>query len=155
MSRVYVRNLYGGLRVPVWLVRRAVEKVLQAYRKQGPVSVVFVSARRMRTLNRKFTGRDEPTDVLAFPIRGPKDPPETPLGEIYINANAVLETAKELNIPENIEGVFLAVHGVLHLVGFKDRTAAQRRRMLKAQLDIMAELGYHASIVDALRRSLR
>jgi len=149
---VYVRSLYRGFRVPVWLVRKAARVVLKRYKKRGPVSIVFVSARRMRRLNRQFTGRDETTDVLAFPMR---DQEEALLGEVFVNANAVMETAEKLDIHPNIEAVFLAVHGLLHLVGLKDETPAQRRKMLNAQLEVLKEVGYHASILDVLRRSVQ
>lgn len=155
MREVYVRNLYGGLRVPVWLMRQAMEAVLRRFGKKGPLNVLFVSPRKIRALNREYAGKDEVTDVLAFPVRGPDDTEETPFGEIYINAKAVLRTAEELKISPNIEAVFLAVHGLLHLVGFSDETPAERRKMIRTQLKIMAELGYHASIVETLRGSLK
>ena len=149
---VYVRSLYRGFRVPVWLVRNAARVALRRHRKKGPVSIVFVSARRMRKLNKQFTGRDETTDVLAFPTR---DELDSLLGEVFVNADAVMETADKLGIHPNIEAVFLAVHGVLHLVGLKDKTPAQRKKMLDAQLKVLEEMGYHASILDVLRRSMQ
>ena len=78
---------------------------------EGHLAVELVDARRMRDLNRRHRDRDEPTDVLSFPVDGPR-PSAGPreLGDVVI-------------CPEHAEDLEEAVvHGVLHLAGFDHET---------------------------------
>ena len=74
----------------------------------GHLAVEVVDQARIRELNREHRGRDEPTDVLAFPIdeRRPDRRARAKLGDVAI-------------CPERCTNVTeAAVHGVLHLCGF-------------------------------------
>jgi probable rRNA maturation factor len=77
----------------------------------GHLAVELVDAERIRALNREHRGKDEPTDVLAFPIDelGPSAGPRE-LGDVAI-------------CPEHCSDVTeAAVHGTLHLCGFDHET---------------------------------
>lgn len=93
----------------------------------GHLSIELVSAARIRGLNREHRGRDEATDVLAFPIDGAGDvagPRE--LGDVVIcpaRAGDLVEAA---------------VHGVLHLCGFDHE--ADDGEMLALQARVLASL---------------
>jgi probable rRNA maturation factor len=87
------------------------EPVLAALRaagvEDGHLAVEIVGEERIRALNREHRGRDEPTDVLAFPVdgAGPTAGPRE-LGDVAI-------------CPERCSDVTeAAVHGTLHLCGF-------------------------------------
>jgi probable rRNA maturation factor len=79
--------------------------------KDGHLNVELVEEARIRQLNRIHRGRDEPTDVLAFPVdeagetAGPRE-----LGDVVICA----KQARDLEEA--------AVHGVLHLAGYDHQT---------------------------------
>ena len=89
-------------------LREPVEAALRAAGiDDGHLSVALVEAERIAALNRDHRGRDEPTDVLAFPVDegGPAIGPRE-LGDVVI-------------CPEHCEDVVeTAVHGVLHLCGY-------------------------------------
>jgi probable rRNA maturation factor len=93
----------------------------------GHLSVELVSASHIRDLNREHRGRDEPTDVLSFPIdgagavAGPRE-----LGDVVI-------------CPEHTRDlVEAAVHGVLHLCGYDHETDSGE--MLDTQARVLAGL---------------
>lgn len=94
---------------------------------EGHLSVELVGEERIRELNREHRGRDEPTDVLAFPldgggeVAGPRE-----LGDVTICP------ARTADVRE------AAVHGVLHLCGYDHET--DRGEMLAAQRRIMESL---------------
>ena len=77
----------------------------------GHLSLELVDAERIRELNREHRGRDEPTDVLSFPIdgAGPSAGPRE-LGDVVICPEHTADLAEA------------AVHGVLHLCGFDHET---------------------------------
>ena len=78
---------------------------------EGHLSVELVDAERIRGLNREHRGKDEPTDVLSFPIdgTGPAAGPRE-LGDVVICPEHTVD------IPEAV------VHGVLHLCGYDHET---------------------------------
>jgi probable rRNA maturation factor len=93
----------------------------------GHICVELVDAERIRDLNRRFRGRDEPTDVLGFPVdesgatAGPRE-----LGDVVI-------------CPEHAEDVEEAVvHGILHLAGHDHET--DEGEMLALQNRALKEL---------------
>jgi probable rRNA maturation factor len=108
-------------------LRPAALVALDAVRLEGHLSVMLVDRSRIRELNRRFRGRDEATDVLAFPvdeaapIAGPRE-----LGDVVI-------------CPELTHDVEEAVvHGILHLAGHDHEVDGGE--MLRLQGELMAEL---------------
>jgi probable rRNA maturation factor len=109
-------------------LRRAAEAALAAAGlNDGHLCVELVDPARMRELNRRFRGVDEPTDVLAFPVDegspavGPRE-----LGDVVI-------------CPDHASDLEEAtVHGVLHLAGHDhERDAGQ---MLALQRSVLTDL---------------
>ncbi len=97
----------------------------------GPVAidVSLVDASRMRMLNHQYRGRDEPTDVLAFPQLGGEEPPATgfegedgSIGDVVICIPVAVESARDRGISLLHEVAFLACHGALHLLGWTHET---------------------------------
>jgi len=94
----------------------------------GHLALELIDEDRIRELNRVHRGKDEPTDVLSFPVdgTGPAAGPRE-LGDVVI---CELHTS---DVPE------AAVHGVLHLCGYDHET--DDGEMLALQDRILAELG--------------
>ena len=88
-------------------LRRAAEAALAAVSLDGHLAIELVDEERIRELNRDHRGKDEPTDVLSFPVdeAGPSAGPRE-LGDVIVcpEHTADLEEA--------------VVHGVLHLCGY-------------------------------------
>ena len=115
------------------------EEFLRVYKKsQREVSIVLLGAVAMRRLNRESRGIDRATDVLSFgaPAKWPKNLTAQSLGEVIINLDEIKKTElyqdlfAEPKTPAYILQ-FILVHGLLHLAGYDDRTASERRVMLK------------------------
>jgi len=93
----------------------------------------------LRQLNLRFAGLDEPTDVLAFP--GGDSLPSLALGARRVGDIAIsVERAAAQNAQVAAELRLLAVHGLLHCIGFDHRDAAgaaamteQTRRLLPGE----------------------
>jgi probable rRNA maturation factor len=111
-----------------WLTRVA------PTRARGTVSVAIVSDRRVRSLNRHYRGIDRPTDVLSFPSASPY-PNASPsvvelfLGDIVIARGVARRQARDVGHSEATELKVLALHGLLHLLGYdheRDRGAMAR-----------------------------
>ena len=96
--------------------------------RDGHLSIELVGEERIRELNREHRQRDEPTDVLSFPLdgTGPSAGPRE-LGDVVICPEQTSDLTEA------------AVHGVLHLCGFDHET--DEGQMLDLQERILAELG--------------
>jgi probable rRNA maturation factor len=95
-----------------WLARVA------PARARGTVSLAIVSDRRVRALNRRYRGRDGSTDVLSFPTGAPAPHLSPFLGDIVIARGVARRQARQARHSERIELRVLALHGLLHLLGY-------------------------------------
>ena len=93
------------------------------------LGVYFVGRKKMAELNAKFLGHDGPTDVITFDYSDRK----AVHGEVFICPDVAVLQAKEFGTSPQIELVRYLVHGLLHLRGYDDRTAAKRTKMKKAE----------------------
>lgn len=107
------------------LVRRAVETVLQAERRQGLISVTFLGRDSMRRLNAEHTGHDRTTDVLAFALSGARG---ELIGDVYICPWVARREAKARGIHLREELIRLVVHGTLHALGHEHPEGPERIR---------------------------
>ncbi len=101
-------------------VRRLLGRAARAARaRTAEVSVLFCADRRMRSLNRRYRGRDRSTDVLAFPAG---DAGRGFLGDIVISVPYAAREARRREEPAARELDRLLLHGFLHLMGYDHET---------------------------------
>ena len=129
-----------------WLGQLA-EAVLQCegLDREVTVSLAVTDDAGIRDMNRRFRGVDAPTDVLAFPAEqadGFVSPAELPahLGEVVISYPRAEEQALEAGHRTEMELALLAVHGLLHLLGYDHRDEAGQAEMWAAQDRILEHL---------------
>lgn len=91
--------------------------------------MLFCGDRRMRSLNRRYRGKDRPTDVLAFPAEG-----EGLLGDVVISVPYASRQARRRGEPAAREIDRLLVHGLLHLCGYDHETDDGEMDALEASL---------------------
>lgn len=98
---------------------RLLSDLAARYRLADPeVTLAFVGAKAIRTLNRRFMKKDRPTDVLSFPL-GEKGPDgKFYLGDIVIAVPVAARQAREKGHGLDRELRLLAIHGYLHLLGY-------------------------------------
>ena len=114
------------------MIRCIVQRVIEGEKGEvrGELSIVLVDDEFIHDLNRRFLKKDRSTDVIAFPF-GEEE--EGPWGEIYISEDRVKIQALEYHVPFQEELIRLIIHGVLHLLGYEDRTAESRKLMEKKE----------------------
>ncbi len=122
----------SGLRTPglaAWLRRTA------PARARGQVTVAIVTDARVRALNRRFRRQDHPTDVLSFPAgeRGQ-------LGDVVIAAGVARRQARDAGHSLQTELRVLALHGLLHLLGYDHDADDGRMARLERRLRLKGGL---------------
>lgn len=132
---ITVRNHQRKVRMDCQALQQFAEQALGKISNHslGEVDVLLISDRRMATLHRQFMNIAGPTDVITFQH-----------GEIFISVETAKHNARRFHSSIEDEVKLYLVHGLLHLSGFEDKTAAAARKMEKAQ----------ARIIKATRRAV-
>ena len=103
--------------------------------------------RELHRLNRRFLGKDYPTDVLSFPSG--EAPASASLGEIAISVNRAMSQALELGYPALTEIQILMLHGLLHLLGMDHETDSGE--MARAEARWRKRLNLPAGLIERAR----
>ncbi len=138
------------------LLRKAIKTALAAEGVTCPceVDVLLTDDAGIHQLNRELRQVDKPTDVLSFPALElrPGDKPSArdadpgsglvPLGDMVISMERVAAQAKEFGHPKRRELAYLAVHSVLHLLGYDHLDEGPMKAQMRSREEaILAELG--------------
>ena len=110
-------------------VARRVLKSESAFGKS--INIIYCSDRYIEALNKRFRRRKKTTDVLAFDLSDSVEPDF--IGEVYVNLQQAKRQAKDRRIPYNKEVKRLTIHGVLHLLGYRDSRKSDRLNMRARQ----------------------
>jgi len=128
-------KLTQKLKITKWL--NAIAK--EHHKKTRALNFIFCSDAFLLNLNQTYLKHNTLTDIITFEYSLPKD--KFVSGDIYISIERVGENAKKFNTsPENELHRVLA-HGLLHLLGYTDKTKATKMLMRKQEdywLDVLA-----------------
>jgi probable rRNA maturation factor len=115
---------------------------LQRVPQPVTLSVFVVGAARSRALNARYRGKDQPTNVLSFAGAGDGPDGLRELGELVICAPVVAREARAMGKSRESHWAHMTVHGVLHLLGFDHKHAAEARKMAKLETQLLEKLGF-------------
>ena len=91
----------------------------------GDINVIFCDDEYLLSVNKTYLNHDYYTDIITFDY-SQKD---IISGDLFISISRVKENAKKLNIELISELYRVIVHGVLHLLGYKDKTKLEKEKM--------------------------
>lgn len=144
----YVNNLQDRVEVPPelegLLLKVAAATLERAGRAGTEAGITLADDNYLQELNREYRGIDAPTDVLSFALSetGPCEPvhgecgPEL-LGDVVISMEKAAAQAGEYGHSLRREVAYLAVHGLLHLLGYDHDRAENARLMRAAEEEIL------------------
>ena len=124
-------------------------------RARGVVSVALVSDRRVRALNRTYRRTDYATDVLSFGepsalgVQPSAPSPQPFIGEIVIARGVAKRQAREARHSEQTELRVLALHGLLHLLGYDHEQ--DNGRMQRVERRLRRKGGLPAGLIERAR----
>jgi probable rRNA maturation factor len=133
------------------LSEAALERFVLAARRaaglKATVNVLVTSSAAVRSLNQKFRGKNQATDVLSFPA------PLSDLGnrsrlagEIAISAEIAMQNASRLGHAAAQEVKILALHGILHLAGFDHER--DNGEMARQEANLREKLGLPSGLIE-------
>jgi probable rRNA maturation factor len=130
---------------------------------QGEVAIALVSDARMRVLNRSYRSKDYATDVLTFapddvdeaseggapnPAASTPHPGPRVLGDLVIATGVARRQAKEVGHSYQTELRVLALHGLLHLLGYDHETASDDGRMRRVETRLRKKGGLKEGLIQ-------
>ena len=135
MNKITIDNEYG------YKNYKYLKKVLKAALKHEKInnavfSVIFVNEHDIKKINNSYRNIDKVTDVISFAFEDNGKLVYNNvrlLGEIYICIPRMIEQAKEYGHSEKRELSFLAVHGLLHLLGYDHMKKEDEEEMFALQ----------------------
>lgn len=104
----------------------------------GDISVVFCSDVYLLQINKQYLKHDYYTDIITFDYVQDK----VISGDLFISFDRIVENAKEFDV-ELIKEIYRVVfHGVLHLVGYKDKTDEEQNQMTEKENYYLSEVDF-------------
>lgn len=108
------------------LLRQWIEQVIaRAHCRLKWLTYIFCSDTYLYRLNLQYLAHDTFTDIITFPYATPP----AVYGDLFISTDRVRENAQALQVPFQQELYRVMIHGVWHLCGQGDKTAAEAHRM--------------------------
>ncbi len=107
-------------------------------------NVIIVDNEKIHEINKEYRGIDRETDVISFALEDDKTFNREDirvLGDIYISIDRVRSQSKEYGHSFKRELYFLAVHGLLHLLGYDHMTKEDEEVMFKKQEEVLTRYG--------------
>lgn len=120
---------------------------LEALSPQTEVDITLVDDAAIHELNRTYRGIDRPTDVLSFALDEGEEEPEVDddeiehlLGDVIISASTAVRQGEEYGHGLEREMTYLAVHGMLHLLGYDHMEEKDKLIMRKREEEVLRRL---------------
>ncbi len=149
MAKIEITDLQDHVSLDKKLILQVVRHVIKEEgRSAKSLSIVLTDNRHIRDLSNEYLGRDAPTDVISFPLQdldwpgGHASDNGGINGEIIASAERALEQAKAIHGNPEAELLLYLVHGLLHLIGYDDRTPQDAKRMHAREDVFLAEFGF-------------
>ena len=132
MIRIHIFNAHPTHKVSKSIYQHLARRVLKSEGTHtATCNVVFVDDTRMIDLNSTYLKHTYATDVLSFPLHENDD--DSIEGEVYVNVDQARRQARTFRVSYKNELGRLVVHGVLHLLGYRDSTKRQTARMSRRE----------------------
>ncbi len=126
MGQIVVENAHSRLKISRNETSATAYGVLNDERAKFEwISIVFINDAYCKGLNRRYLSHHYPTDVLSFRL----NEGEEIEGEVYVNLDRASVQARQHGVSFKNEVDRLVIHGLLHLLGYRDTTPALKVRM--------------------------
>lgn len=134
------RTLRLGPRWLTGIVRRSLAREGIA---AAEIGILLVNDRGIAALHERWLDVPGPTDVITFDLADGDDPDHLQ-GDIVVSTETAARTARALGWNPRHEAAYYVIHGLLHLAGYDDHDAADRRAMRARERVLLAACGLPA-----------
>ena len=113
---------------------------MEGVKKRFTIDILITGNKRIKDLNYRFLGKNSPTDVISFELKDityPNRISKECLGEVAISCEMAVRQARRFGTSLKEETLLYVIHGVLHLLGYRDKSKRDRRLMEARQKKIL------------------
>ncbi len=143
--KVEIANLQKYYKIKDSKIKQVVKETLGKKSGSAKLSIAFVDNNEIKRLNKIYFGLNDITDVIAFPLNNHKNALN---GEIVVSVETAVDTAVKENVDVEGEIVLYVVHGMLHLLGYRDENKDDAKIMHEKESSILKSLGYNMPTVE-------
>ncbi|MDP2175448.1 MAG: rRNA maturation RNase YbeY [Bacteroidota bacterium] len=112
------------------IIKKTIKQILDDHLKKAEqINVVFVSDDELLEMNKTFLKHDYYTDIITHDLSDN----DLIFGELYISYDRIKENAEKNKVLFHVELERVIYHGVLHLVGYKDKKKSDKEEMTKQE----------------------
>lgn len=123
------------------LVRQWIKDTIRAEGfKLNSITYIFCSDDYLLNINRQYLNHDTFTDIITFD-NSERD--HVVLGDIFISIDRIRENAIKFNVTETTELHRVIIHGVLHLLGYTDKSAPDKQKMTEKEDFYLAQRDFN------------
>ncbi len=112
------------------VTKKWIKSVIESYQKiTGDICIIFCDDEYLLNINRQYLEHDYYTDIITFDyVEGDRIS-----GDLFISLDTVKSNAEKFSVPFDTEAKRVIIHGVLHLLGLKDKTDSEALAMRAAE----------------------
>lgn len=131
--RITINNLQKKLPIYPVKIKKLITNILKNEKitSSGWINLCFVNASQIKKFNAKFHKTNTTTDVLAFNLGEKRK--KIIIADIMISTDSAIKQSRAFKTTPGYELSLYIVHGMLHILGFNDRTPAQIKLMRKKE----------------------
>ncbi len=136
--KITISNCQKAIDISEASLRRLVKFVAEAeVREIDSIDVAIVDTDEIASLNSRYLGKDEVTDVLSFDISEANSPGI--IAQIVVCGDVAAEVGPRHDLSGDDELMLYIIHGLLHLMGYDDAEVGQAERMRTRQEELLAK----------------
>jgi len=130
--KITIKNLQNKLAIHPRKIKNLIQKILKGEQAEGSgwINICFVNDALIKKFNAKFLKTNSATDVLAFNLGNGG---ENILADIMISTDTAIKQASIFKTTPDYELLLYLAHGILHILGYNDRTRTQIKLMRKKE----------------------
>ena len=140
--KIRISNLNRKRRINPKAIRKTALFVLRHMRvSDALIDITFVGNARIKTLNKKYMRRNRPSDVISFPLEErTNDRKSRLIGDIYISSDTAYTNVRRFETSFQRELSLYVIHGILHLLGLRDKTAREKNRIRSLEEKLLVKV---------------
>ena len=102
------------------------------------INVIITDDRELRRLNRRYRGKDKPTDVLSFSyLETGRRGTGGVAGDVFVSHQTLARDARRLDVSPSHLALRIVVHGFLHVLGYDHETDTDAERMERRERAVL------------------
>ncbi len=134
-----VKNLFvnnsSKIKIDKLLIHKLVKQLKNYFDLNiSSLAINFVTSEEIEKINVDYLSHHYSTDIITFNYDGKKNLID---GEIFISSNDAKQNAQKYKVSFNEEILRLVIHGILHLLGYDDKTQPQKKIMKKYENQLL------------------